>query len=376
MRTKKKSICLILMTAFILTMCAMPAFAASINPINVVINGQQAPVKSLLIDDTTYMPARYLCELLGTQIDYKDNSVYINQSRQSMGPVKISTLTENSNENHPELANEFGISVFIETPDCNVLFDTGKYGGIVDNAKKLGINLKETDAVVLSHGHYDHCGGVKAFVEKVNPDDYTLYLGEGFLDKMDKYHYSPGGGPKLDFTDGTEGYTYIGTNFDKAYLDEHNVKIKYVDCDELKISKQISLFGNFGTSPKEKMNPAMRLKNGDEYPQDLFTEEVALAVDTNKGLVIVTGCSHTGILNIVETIKNRTGKQIYAVLGGTHLIEANETRIQDTIKAFNSMDIEKIGVSHCTGQLAIDAFQAQIPDKAFYNSTGTVIKIK
>lgn len=375
MKAKNKTICLILMTAFILTMGAMPVLAAD-NTINVFVNGQQAPVKSLLVNDSTYMPARYLCELLGIQIDYKDGNVYINQARQSKGAVKITTLTENSNENHKDLTNEFGLSMFIETPDCNVLFDTGKLGNITENATKLGIDLKKTDAVVLSHGHYDHCGGVKAFVEKVNPDDYALYVGKSFFDNMQKYHYSPGGGPKLDFTDGHKGYTYIGTNFDKAYLDGHNVKIKYVDCDELKISKQISLFGNFKPGAKEKMNPAMQLKTEDGYVRDDFTEEVALTVDTNKGLIIVTGCSHTGILNIVETIKERTGKPIYAVLGGTHLIEADAARIQDTIEAFNQMDIEKIGLSHCTGQLAIDTFKVQIPDKAFYNSTGTVIKVK
>lgn len=375
MKAKSKTLCLILLTAFIMTMCAMPVLASD-NSVNVFVDGEQAPVKSLLINDSTYMPARYLCELLGVQIDYKDGSVYINQAKQSKGPVKITTLTENSNENHPELVNEFGLSMFIETPDCNVLFDTGKLGNIVGNAKKLGVDLLKTDSVVLSHAHYDHCGGVKDFVEKVNPDDYDLYVGKSFFDNMQKYHYSPGGGPKLDFTDGHEGYTYIGTNFDKAYLDEHKVKIKYVDCDEVKISKQISLFGNFGTSSKEKMNQAMQLKTNDGYVLDEFTEEVALTVDTNKGLIIVTGCSHTGILNIVETIKERTGKPIYAVLGGTHLIEADEARIQDTINAFNQMDIEKIGLSHCTGQLAIDTFKVQIPDKAFYNSTGTVIKVK
>jgi 7,8-dihydropterin-6-yl-methyl-4-(beta-D-ribofuranosyl)aminobenzene 5'-phosphate synthase len=314
-------------------------------------------------------------ELLGVQIDYKDGNVYIDN--QPKGSVKITTLTENTNEYHPGLVNEFGISAFIETPDCNVLFDTGKLGNIIGNAEKLGVDLQKTDAVVLSHDHYDHCGGVKAFVEKVNPNDYALYVGKSFFDNMQKYHYSPGGGPKLDFTDGHEGYTYIGTNFDKAYLDQHNVKIKYVDRDELKLSEQISLFGNFKPTDREKMNPAMRLKVGDnKYILDEFTEEVALAVDTNKGLFIVTGCSHTGILNIMETIKARTGKPIYGVVGGTHLIEADAARIQDTIDAFNQMDIEKIGLAHCTGELAVNTFKAQITDKTFYNSTGTVIKVK
>lgn len=375
MQAKKKTICLMLVTAFIVTMCALPVLASS-TPINVYVNGQPAPTSSLLINDVTYMPARYLCELLGVQIEYKDGSVYINQANQVKGPVKITTLTENSNENHPDLVNEFGLSMFIETPDCNVLFDTGKLGNIPDNAKKLGIDLKETDSVVLSHAHYDHCGGVKTLVENVQPDDYTLYVGKSFFGNLQKYHYSPGGGPKLDFTDGHKGYTYIGTNFDKAYLDEHKVKIKYVDCDEVKLSQQISLFGNFKPGAVEKMNPAMQLKTGDKYIQDEFTEEIAMTVDTNKGLIIVTGCSHTGILNIVETIKERTGKPIYAVLGGTHLIEADAARIQHTIDAFNEMDIEKIGLSHCTGKLAIDTFAKQIPDKVFYNSTGTVIKVK
>lgn len=95
-----------------------------------------------------------------------------------------------------------------------------------------------------------------------------------------------------------------------------------------------------------------------------------LAINTDKALVILTGCSHNGIVNIVESIKSKTNKEVYAVIRGTHLVEADEARIQKTIDYFKKLGVKKIGLSHCTGDKAVQMFKEQLPEETFVNSTG------
>ncbi len=358
----------------------IPTFASNntdLHKTNLIVDGIKADVNAFILDGRTYVPLRYIAELFGANVDYKDKTVYLdkNKTTEKKAPVKVTTLIENSNELHPELDNEFGISMYIETKDGNILFDTAKTGKYLENAKKLNIDMNKTDYMVLSHAHYDHCGGVKAFYENVKQNNCTLCVKDNFFKYPGKYHYQAKPGPKLDFTDGTPGHTAIGVNFDEAYLKENNIKVEYIDSDEYKLSDQVSIFSNFDKN-HEKLNPSMQVKTEDGYKTDEFVEEVAIAIDTSKGIVILTGCSHNGIMNIVDTIQKRTGKNIYAVIGGTHLIDADEARIEKTIKDFRDLGVEKVGVSHCTGPKAIEMFQKIAPDMSFVNTTGIALEFK
>ncbi len=96
----------------------------------------------------------------------------------------------------------------------------------------------------------------------------------------------------------------------------------------------------------------MVIKKGEGYILDNFKEEMALVINTYKGLVVLVGCSHIGIANILSTISKRLNKKIYAVLGGTHLVKSDENRIKKTIDALNGLNIDIIGVSHCTGEFS------------------------
>ena len=369
----KRKFCVSVLLVLILCLTQMASVFAA-NEVKVVVDGKETNVNAFLENGSTYIPIRYFVELFGGKVDYKDKTVFVNTNKKS--PVKVTTLIENSNNSNSELTPEHGLSMYIETEEGNILFDTGKSGNYLKNAKKLGLDMQKTKYMILSHAHYDHCGGVKDLVEKVKPKDLTLYVKDNFFKYNDKYHYQAKPGPKLDFTDGKPGYTFIGIDFDEKYLDKNNVKVEYIDVDELKLTDQVSLFSNFGKTEKEKLNPAMQVKINDGYKLDEFVEEVAISIDTNKGIVILTGCSHTGIMNIVDTIHEKTGKNIYAVIGGTHLIEADDARIEETIKHFKELGIEKIGLSHCTGDKAVDMFENKAPDISFVNSTGTILEFK
>lgn len=287
--------------------------------------------------------------------------------------MKITTIIENSLKDNKELKNEHGLSFFIETSACNILFDTGKSGDFVDNAKDLGIDLNKVDYLVLSHAHYDHCGGVKRFLDTFNIQP-EFYVSENFFKNRDKYHYSDGS-QKVDFASNGPGYKYIGIDFDEEFIRNKKLNINYVDSDMVKLSDKVYIFTNFErTYDFETLNPNMQIKKGDKYIVDTFEDEVTIAIDTEKGLLILLGCSHPGILNIVDTISKRAGKKIYGVMGGTHLVEADEERINKTIKRLKEMNIEIIGVSHCTGEKAVKIFKEKC-DNFFENCTGTVLEI-
>ncbi|GAA0736441.1 MBL fold metallo-hydrolase [Clostridium oceanicum] len=286
--------------------------------------------------------------------------------------MKITTVIENSLGKNKNLNNEHGLSFFIETENCNILFDTGKSGDFVFNAERLGVDLNSTDYLLLSHAHYDHCGGVRKFLESFNVRP-EFYVSENFFSNGDKYHYSDGN-QNLDFAS-EPGYRYIGTNFDEEYLKEKGMKINFINNGMTKLNDKVYVFTNFErTNDIEKANPNMKVKEGDSYKVDSFNDEIVMAFDTKKGLVVLLGCSHPGILNIIDTIAKRTGKSIYAVLGGTHLVEADEDRINKTIEHLNKMNIKLIGVSHCTGDKAVSMFKEKCDD-FFVNCTGTVLEI-
>lgn len=343
----------------------------------IILNGKELDTKGDLKNGTTNVSVREIFEELGYKVSFKNSKIYLDKdSKTKKAPVRVTTLIENSNDSHENLIKEHGISMYIETEDGNILFDTSKSDNYIKNAEKLGIDLKDTNHLVLSHAHYDHCGGVKGLIEKVQPSDLKVHLTENFFDLNDKYHYQEKEGPKMDFTDGKPGYTAIGIDFDREYLDKKSIKVNYFDADEYAINDQVSIFTNFGKSELEPFNKAMKVKLNGDYVTDEFKEEVALALDTEKGIVILTGCSHTGIINIVSTIKERTGKDIYAVVGGTHLVEADEERTLKTLEFFKNLGVEKVGLSHCTGQKAVETFEKLAPDMTFVNSTGTVLEFK
>ncbi|QZY56935.1 MBL fold metallo-hydrolase [Crassaminicella profunda] len=287
--------------------------------------------------------------------------------------MKITTIIENSLGDNKELHNEHGLSFFIETPEGNILFDTGRTGDFIENAKALGIDLKKTDFLMLSHAHYDHCGGVRRFLEDfdVHPE---FYVSENFFSNSDKYR-SLDENKKSDFSADDVAYRYIGIDFNENFIKEKKLNINYVDKDMVKLGEKVYIFTNFErTYDFEGLNPNMKFKKENEYLLDRFEDEITLVVDTDKGLVILLGCSHPGLLNIIDTIAKRTGKNIYGIIGGTHLVEADEERIDKTIEKLKEKNIKIIGVSHCTGEKAVQSFKEKCDD-FFVNCTGTILEV-
>ena len=288
--------------------------------------------------------------------------------------LKITTLSENTNTGHPDMKAEFGFSALIEKGNTKIIFDTAKAGQFVKNAAQLGVDIKDCNTMVLSHAHYDHCGGVLTYFDTFGTKGKTLYVKDCFFEGSDNKYYDDIEGQKLDFTDGKPGYFPIGINFTAKDLAKKHIAVKYLDKNATKIADDVTVYGNFTRYP---LDPKMLIKTKDgKFVVDDFDEEIAIAVDTSKGLVIVTGCSHTGIVNIVNAIQERSGKKFYAVIGGFHLLDATDKQIQDCIDRFKGLDIKHVGLSHCTGVKAKKMFLQQLPESSFVNSTGSVFEMK
>lgn len=273
--------------------------------------------------------------------------------------LRIICLMEDENSKNRSLVCEHGLSLYVEYDDMHALFDCGSGDKFLFNAKKLGLSLSFVDHVVLSHGHYDHASGFRDFLSQANACG-SLHIGPGFWDKK----YS---GDGLKHTD-------LSSGIDLSYLHRHNVSFSVVDGKET-VVQGMHLFSSFdrlfevGTIPKR-----FEKRSANGFIPDDFHDEVAAAFETENGLVVVTGCSHSGILNIVSTISDRMGQGIYAVIGGLHLVESGEERIDNTISGLKSSGVNVLGLCHCTGSAAEEKIRKSGQFECFHFSVGDVVE--
>jgi 7,8-dihydropterin-6-yl-methyl-4-(beta-D-ribofuranosyl)aminobenzene 5'-phosphate synthase len=276
--------------------------------------------------------------------------------------LRITTLIENMPDEEGKLLAEHGLSLHIEFDGKRILFDTGQTGDFVKNAKYLGINLDSLDDIIISHGHYDHSGGVMTLLSEMKCD-VPFYVGEGFF--APKYKH---------LSDGT--YRYNGNPFTEQELTDRKVNLRMVTEDVTELTEKILLFKNFpGVSDFEKRNEKFVLPDGEAYVVDAFREEIALGLRTSKGLVLIVGCSHVGICNILQAVSERVEEPIYAVLGGTHLMEADEERLEKTMEVFRKFGVQCVAVSHCTGEQGIALARETFGERFVLNNTGNTFVI-
>ena len=243
--------------------------------------------------------------------------------------MKITILTENNAGSH--FLAEHGLSYLIETDNEKILFDTGHSDVFLKNAHKMGINLhKEVKTVVLSHGHWDHAFGLKHLRSK------TIITHPQSLDRMLA----------------TNEFKDVRLNLAPQEL-EKNFDLK-PSREPLRITENLLFLGEI---PRVNDFEAQTTYFTDEKGnEDFIPDDSALAAISDNQLVIITGCSHSGICNITEYAKMITGIQdVKAILGGFHLQEINE-QTQKTIEYFQKNQVAKLYPSHCTQLPALSAF--------------------
>jgi len=269
--------------------------------------------------------------------------------------IRITTLIENSPGEHLALKHEHGVSFCIEANGRKVLFDSGQSGSFIENAAQLRIGLDDIEFVVVSHGHYDHSGGVRALADVTA--NFELVFGKGFFE--DKYAERNG------------GYEFLGNNFTQTFLEQRGLRFSELDSPVRELVPGVYALGGFPRiHADEVINPRFKLLRKDSFVPDPFDDEIMLVIDTPKGIVALLGCSHPGMRNMLDAVKTRFKKPIHAVLGGTHLVEASAEGVKASADYLVNSDIGTIGVSHCTGSGAMKIL-GESEKHYYHNRTGS-----
>lgn len=217
-------------------------------------------------------------------------------------PLIIRIVYDN-NEFNPDLTPEWGFSCFIKGKEKTLLFDTGGNGKtLLSNMEKLKIKPEDVDLVVLSHIHGDHTGGLEEFLKKNN--QVKVYLPRSFPSGLKK------------------GIKKAGARYTEVKK-------------PTEICKDVFSTGEMGTLIKEQ----------------------SLIIKTEKGLVVITGCAHPGIVEIVRKAKELLKEEVYLVMGGFHLLSTSRKGIDKIVSEFKKMGVKKVSPCHCSGELCQEIFE-------------------
>lgn len=276
--------------------------------------------------------------------------------------MRITVLVENTGPS--EFKIEHGLSLYIEFNDKKYLLDAGPSDSFFKNAHALSIDLGRVDKAVLSHGHYDHGDGFMVFLNQYK--DKVVYGAKNIFDD----YYSGSGG----------SVHYIGLSSKlKQMKNRFNTISKDTKIDE----KIYLIFDDVSNTKEIGVQKKLYKKVDDVLQPDNFDHELSLVFDTPKGLVICNSCSHAGLESIVDNIKKRLNKPVYAYVGGLHMkstknhIETSsftEEQIQN-LCIFIKKNIQYVLTGHCTGNVSYDLLKKYLKDRIDFLTTGKTIEI-
>jgi 7,8-dihydropterin-6-yl-methyl-4-(beta-D-ribofuranosyl)aminobenzene 5'-phosphate synthase len=276
-------------------------------------------------------------------------------SSPSNSTICISILVENTVQ-LPGLKAEHGWSVLIESNKGRILFDTGQSSLLLANAKPLGLDLSAVDKIVISHGHYDHTGGLADILQLnskaqvyAHPDIFKC-----------RFYLPPMGGEAREI--GVPAALLNSKRFNLS----HDSVILFPGCL------------NTGEIPKSQ--PDLTVKHFFEdragTRPDLIKDDQALILESRKGLIVILGCCHSGLKATFDRVKALTGQtSIYMVIGGMHLNGASAKLMKQTIQTLREYSVQRIGLGHCTGAMGTFALQTEFPDRCFPCPTGLRMSI-
>lgn len=256
--------------------------------------------------------------------------------------VRLTVVCENT-VTRPGFIGEHGFAALLETERGNILFDTGQGFSIIHNLLRFIKDVTKIEKVVLSHGHFDHTGGLLAFLGVRGPCPIVAHpdvLKERFR------VMSPAPGME-------EKPVSIGIPWHEAYLVGRGARFQWTtEWSEILQGVYIT-----GVVPRETAfetgDPKFLIKTSEGFSPDPFFDDYSMVIDTPKGIIVVLGCAHAGTINILNHISAHLGqRKIYALVGGTHLDFSSSEQLDKTIEALKNLEIEIIAVSHCTGQKA------------------------
>jgi len=285
--------------------------------------------------------------------------------------MRVITLVEDSlseEQKNTGLNTEHGLSFFIETEKQSFLFDVGMSDLYRKNAEKMGIDVTKAEFLVLSHGHYDHGGGLNDFFENTKEDVPVYLRREGFGDY---------------FSHRKTGLKYIG--LEQELKEKYRERLVYTE-DLYRINDEVSIFSVNRDSESYKdnlpaANTVLKKLSGDgEYAGDDFLHEQNLVVESNGKLILMSACSHCGIVNILEQFESIYGRRPDVVIGGLHLTNPQtfECEPEDRLDRLSEYFLQgnaRYYIGHCTGDVAFLYLKRKLGERIEKLSTGIIIEI-
>jgi 7,8-dihydropterin-6-yl-methyl-4-(beta-D-ribofuranosyl)aminobenzene 5'-phosphate synthase len=271
--------------------------------------------------------------------------------------LKITTLSENT-AGMGDFLGEWGLSVLLETENEKILLDTGTSISAVHNADILGIDLGKIDKIVLSHGHYDHTGGLREVLGRMRKEIEVIAHPDIWQIKYARRKGKPD--------------QYIGIPFQQEELESLGARFR-LTREPVKIADDIWTTGEVPMiNEYETIDTGLFIKQGSTFEPDQVMDDRAVVIKTGSGLVIILGCAHRGMINTIYHAREITGiNEVRAVIGGSHLIGASEERLYQSIAALKELGIQKLGLCHCTDLPVISILAQEFGESFIFNKAGT-----
>jgi 7,8-dihydropterin-6-yl-methyl-4-(beta-D-ribofuranosyl)aminobenzene 5'-phosphate synthase len=277
--------------------------------------------------------------------------------------TKITVLCENSVIVPLPFIGEHGFSCLIESEDAT-LFDTGQGLGILNNISKMGKSIDAIQRIILSHGHFDHTGGLLPVLQN-KKEKTPVYLHPDAFNNKRAIIPMPQNTIELP----------IGMRASKAEYEQAGADFNFIK-GFVKITDSISALSDVKRPPDWKTwDTRLKQKIDDVITDDPFTDDLSLLISTESGPVVLLGCAHAGIVEILNDLSGKTGnKEFHAVIGGTHLENAPEDYVVLTMDTLKKYRVKKIAVSHCTGLRMAGRFASEFKNEFANASVGSVFE--
>ena len=258
---------------------------------------------------------------------------------------------------------QWGLSILVESDESSVLLDAGAGITGAHNMDRLNIDTSKISKIVLSHGHSDHTGGLRDLLKTLKKEIEIIAHPDVWCAKHNRRK-----GKKEQ---------YIGIPFQRLELEKYGAKFN-LTAKPVKITENIITTGEIPMITEfEKIDEELIVLGDNGFHPDSVLDDQALIVSTSKGLVVVLGCAHRGIINTLYHARKLTGVgRIHMVIGGCHLIRSSEERMWQTIAALKELEVEKMSFCHCTGMGAITVMAQEFGENYIFNGAGTIIEVK
>lgn len=280
---------------------------------------------------------------------------------EALNITTITVVCENSVGRAIPAVGEHGFACLVERGDTRILVDTGQGFGIERNMRVLHKELRTLDGVILSHGHYDHVGGLDKVLAHTGAIDVFAHP-EIFVPRYSR---------------STHALRFIGIPQRRELLETMGATFRWTPqfcqvAPGIHVTGQVQRRTVYERGAPELVVP----DTAAGFKPDPFNDDMGVVVETAHGLAVILGCAHSGMINILLQVREQFPTQkIHAVLGGTHLGPASAAQFEATMRDLEQFDIQHLGVSHCTGQNRAAMIRERVGQRFFFGSVGATLEL-